>query len=538
MPPRKKKSEVKDVSQMTEAEKAQRLIVVDGLIAKLLEKQEQVKALDPFMHFEPNSGEITPERREFLKRWLKPEDVPVALDGQDDVFKCDSDIIYASGGNQSGKTSTLVIKALISVTGKIPHSLVGMIPEKKLPKKHPVWCRIVGVDHKTTLANLIPAFQYWVPRGCLKNGKWADSWSSERSTLFLYTNQKGTDLLGAIEFYTNQMDVESFQGPPRQVILYDELPRRDIYKENLMRFTTAANVDIMIAATPTSGMATWVKDEIVDRGETESGNSIGLFKLVSVVNRKANIQVLEEILRGLDSYDEIKMRLLGEFVSLSGLVYGKLFSRKVHLIEPFPLKHDQHLVYRGLDPHLVKPTVCVELAVDRENNKYVVGCYAKDADTSEIKKDLADRVRERGYRLAQTRCDKSANSTIKVLGDRNVFRELSTGPNALPAMVTSEKFTGSINAGVDAIKQDLRLDERTGKPKLFFFNTPENRLLIKAMESLERELATDEDKKGIRDKIADGKWDAHSALRYLFQRPLNWMPPQESVPELDEERFI
>lgn len=43
-----------------------------------------------------------------------------------------------------------------------------------------------------------------------------------------------------------------------------------------------------------------------------------------------------------------------------------------------------------------------------------------------------------------------------------------------------------------------------GNPKLFFFNTPENRLLIKAMESLERELATDEDKKGIRDKIADG----------------------------------
>lgn len=97
-----------------------------------------------------------------------------------------------------------------------------------------------------------------------------------------------------------------------------------------------------------------------------------------------------------------------------------------------------------------------------------MGCYAKDADTSEIKKDLADRVREhlRGYRLAQTRCDKSANSTIKVLGDRNVFRELSTGPNALPAMVTSEKFTGSINAGVDAIKQDLRLDERTGKPEV------------------------------------------------------------------------
>jgi hypothetical protein len=250
------------------------------------------------------------------------------------------------------------------------------------------------------------------------------------------------------------------------------------------------------------------------------------------------MQVLEEILRGLDSYEEIKMRLLGEFVSLSGLVYGKLFSRKMHLVDPFPIKYDQHLVYRGLDPHLVKPTVCVELAVDRENNKYVVGCYANDADTSEIKKDLAARVKEKGYRVGQARCDKSANSTIKVLGDRNVFRELSTGANAIPAMVTSEKFTGSINAGVDAIKQDLRLDERTGKPKLFFFNIPENKLLIKAMEGLERQLATDEEKNGIKDKIADGKWDAHSALRYLYQGPLRWLPPQESVPELEEERYI
>lgn len=538
MPPKKSSLKKPDPSKMTEEQKAARLAELELLYAKVNEKIEQATALDPFMYFEPNSGEIPDDRRGFLGRWLKPDDMPTALDGQDDVFKCDADIIYVSGGNQSSKTTSLVIKALIGTTGLIPKALQGLIPEKKLPKKFPVWCRIVGVDHKTTLANLLPAFQYWVPRKCLKGGKWSESWSAERGTLFLYKDQKGSELLGAIEFYTNQMDVESFQGPPRQIILYDELPRRDIYKENLMRFTTAANVDIMIAATPTSGMATWVKDEIVDRAETESGHSIGLFKLVSVVNRKANMAVLEEILHGLDSYEEIKMRLLGEFVSLSGLVYGKLFSRKAHLIEPFDVRGDNYLIYRGLDPHLVKPTVCVELAVDREGNKYVVGCYAKDEDTAVIKKDLKDRANERGYRLAQTRCDKSANSTIKALGDRNIFRELSTGQNPIPAMVTSEKFTGSINAGVDAIKRDLRVDERTGKPKLFFFNVPENKLLIKAIETMERELATDEEKKGIRDKIAEGKWDHHAAMRYIYQGPINWIPPSEYIEPPQEDRYI
>lgn len=527
-----------EIAKLSPADRLAKAAEIDGLIARLDEKLEQSKALDPFMFFEPNSGEITEDRRVFLEKWLKAEDVPLKLDGQLDVLSSEADIVYASGGNQSSKTTSLILWSLIGVTGLVPKSLEGRIPDCKLPKKFPRWFRLVGVDHKTVLANLIPALQYWVPRKCLKNGKWSDSWSAERNTLFLYSSNKGDNLLGAIEIFTNQMDVESFQGPPRHGIGYDELPRRDIYKENLMRFTTADKVNIMIAATPTSGMATWVKDEIVDRAETDTGDSIGLFKLVSVVNRKANIKVLEEILRGLDSYEEVKMRLLGEFVSLSGLVYGKLFNRKVHLIDPFPLDYNRHLVYRGLDPHLVKPTACVELAVDREDNRYIVGCYAKDEDTAVIKKDLSDRAKERGYRLAQTRCDKSANSTIKVLGDRNVFRELSTGPNAIPAMVTSEKFTGSINAGVDAIKQDLRIDEKTGKPKLFIFNIPENKLLVKAFETMERELATDEEKKGIRDKIAEGKWDLHAATRYIYQGPIRWIPPQESVPEYDEERYI
>jgi hypothetical protein len=240
----------------------------------------------------------------------------------------------------------------------------------------------------------------------------------------------------------------------------------------------------------------------------------------------------------VSSYDEMKMRLLGEAISLSGLVYGNLFRDKDHVIEPFPLDNAKHFILRGIDPHLVKPSCCVELAVDREGNKYVIGAYGRDCDTADFKKDLAQRAKERNYRLGWSIFDKSSDSTIKVFGDRNIFLEMTRGENAVPAAFKSDKFTGSINAGVDEIKKSLKINPVSKKPTLFFFNTPEVKPVIKAMKSLERDTFTNEEDKGMKDRIKEGKWDFHACLRYLHQRPIIWLPPVETVPEVVEERYI
>lgn len=428
--------------------------------------------------------------------------------------------------HNSGKSVFGAIENYIQITKELPYFLRGKYPEGKIIDKSPVSCRVVGVDYKTMLNTLVPTYQKWVPRSYLRGGKWKNSWSSEQNKLFV---EKAGKLYGTIEFMTNKMDVESFQGPPLDMVTYDEEPRRDIRKENLLRFTTSEKLREIYAMTPTKGL-TWIKDDVFDKVEDESGNSVETFRFCSVSNKYANLKVLNEILKGMDTYNEIRMRLLGDFISLSGFVYGKLFSRKIHVIDPFPITKD-YIIYRGIDPHLVKPSVCVEIAVDREENEYVLGVYSKDTDTEEIKKDLAERVKARGYRIGWTMCDKSADSTIHVLGDRNIFRELATGKNAIPALFASTKYTGSINAGVDDIKKKLKPDEKTGKPKLYFFNTPENRLIIKAMETLERDMGNNEDLKGVRDKINEGKHDAHACLRYAHQRPMRWMPPVEEIPE-------
>jgi hypothetical protein len=55
------------------------------------------------------------------------------------------------------------------------------------------------------------------------------------------------------------------------------------------------------------------------------------------------------------------------------------------------------------------------------------------------------------------------------------------------------------------------------------------------MLTLERDRGMNEDVKGQRDKINEGKHDAHAALRYIHQFPVRFIPPVEYVPELEPD---
>lgn len=496
----------------------------------LLERMEKLKQSDPFWFFEPSDGNVSEAGMAFLRRHLKEEDIPRRFDSQLDVLKSRAPICGVSGGNQGGKTLIVCIKRLIRATGEVPESLKGIFPEDTIPKKEPRHYRVVAEDYVNgLLKNMIPTYQKWTPRDYLVGRSWEKSWSAQSNTLTL-VHPKRKVVVSTIEFMSNAQDVMSHQGPPRDGVDFDEEPRYEIYKENIVRMATAERFDVQFGMTPTHGMS-WTHDEFYAKSEDALGNSIDWFKMASVVNPKANLAVLEEIVKGLDDHNEIKMRLLGEFVSLSGLIYGNLFDRKIHLIEPFKVGFEDFVVYRGLDPHTAKPTFCVEIAVDRDETEYACGLYQKPEDTSVVKADLAERVRAKGYRLGQSVCDRSADSDNKALGDRNIFDELGTGENAIPALVLSEKYKGSIDAGVDQIKQKLKINPITGKPRLFIFNTPEMQPLVHAFRTLERETYQDEREKGLKDKIKEGPHDAHAAFRYPHQIRMRWFPPVQPVPE-------
>lgn len=526
----------------TKAKKLQKALIAKKkrLLEKRAEMAEQLEAIkesDPFWFFIPSDGSISEQGRKLLEKYLKPDDIPSRLDGQVDVFRSEAPIRGASGGNQSGKSTDGAIEANIEVTGQLPIALKGIYPEYKLRDINDgkiKAVRVVCVSNKQFLNTVKPTYQKWVPREYLLHGKWKDSYSAEQNTLKYY--KPGTEIqIGYIEFMTNNQDTTDFQGPPLDMVIYDEEPKEDIYKENLLRFTTAARLNILFCWTPTQGL-TWTADKFVEDID-ESGNKIELFKLCSVTNKCANLDVLDEIIGELTSYEEIKMRLLGEFISLSGLVYGNIFDRSVHVIPPFyedldrERAYEDYLMLTGLDPHGVTPSGMIFLLLDREGNCYVDRCWDKTALVSDIKDAWHDTVDESGYRHGWAIADQSSNTSIIAFGGLNIYNELRKPPNAIPALRTSVKFEGSIKAGVDVIKQYLREDPETGIRKLFIVDRPENRKLIASFRTLERDTYPNEDAKGPKDKIKEGKHHLHAALRYIFQFPLCWYPAVDEIPE-------
>ena len=97
------------------------------------------------------------------------------------------------------------------------------------------------------------------------------------------------------------------------------------------------------------------------------------------------------------------------------------------------------------------------------------------------------------------------------------------GENPIPNLKKADAYKGSILAGVDLIRQML-IGHDELHPKLMILDRPENQELIHSFRTLQRDTYANEDIRGPKDSIAEGKHDHHAALRYILQSPLRWYP--------------
>jgi len=542
-------------------EKAKINAWVEAELAELEGNRKKFEKENPFYYWKPNDGEITEGRREVLRRWIHEEDIPIKIDSQLDVLLSKADIRGVSGGNGSGKTEIGCIGAAIKLTGELPLSLMGYKEGHfegiiRRAKEKFIKGRLTAVDNRQLHTKVLPVWQdIWKDmtlRNYLKNGKWEDSYNKEFDILYLY---RGGQKCAAVEFLTNAQDTESSQGGDLDFAIFDEEPDRDKYKETIMRFRSADKLDIEIDWTPTRGI-TWATNlfHLGIELDDDKDKTRDLFKLTTVTNTHLNTQTLIKMFdefAEISSYEEMKMRLLGEAISLSGLVYGNLFNNSIHIIEPFYENLDvkQKKLYvcnSGWDLHFVTPMAGVFLLTDKENNHYVDLCYWGNVDTDELKQDFHAIVKERGYRMGWSVCDKSSDSSIIAFGGKNLYKEVSRSSivyfkngeviqsrrlPAIPALRTSVKYEGSIKAGVNEIKKMLKINDITGKPRLFIVNRPENKQLIQAFKMLERDTYSNETDKGQKDRIKEGPYHLHAALRYIFQFPVNWYDADVVIPQ-------
>lgn len=541
----------KSVDEMSEAEKVAALEQLATLEDTLRKQLNDLKLADPFYHYQPSSGDLTPAAKVFLSEYIREDDIPQKVDSQLDAHMCPAETIAGFGGNRAGKTVWLVIEALIHCTGEIPNALKEFYPREKMPTENYRLYRLEGESDSQLDEVLIPTVRYWVPKDYLINRSWEASWSAKARSLTLVKNGKD---VAKLQFNSFTQDVSKLQGKKLTGVGYDEEPPKSHREENLLRMATANRLHERFAMTPTSGI-TWVKEEILDK----QGAKVRAFKMASVINKHVNLDVLRTIMDKITSYEARKMRLLGEFVSLSGLIYGGVFNRDVHMVSPFVVgcscaefeergAHHQNcgyrrfMVVRGADIHTVTPPAMVEVAIAQSGPMFVVGVYKPKEcpDLEQIKQDWANRVADRKYRLRWTIVDKSLDYDIKTAAGLNLYKKLVRGKNRVRPCYKSEKFSGSIMTGVDELKQLMKVDPLTGLPGIQFFNTPEVNELVNDIETLERDSYLDEDRKGLKDAVLEGKKHTHAALRYITQRRLVWKPLEEAqyVPVDEDESYI
>lgn len=253
-------------------------------------------------------------------------------------------LIIVSGGNQSGKTecTTEAAAMLLCNTG----------PLAKRFTNRPIYVRQCSPDFDQGVKKtLIPKWKEVIPRHKLRGGSWLNAYMAGDHQLFMDDNNS------FVEWLTYRQDVELHQAAQRHLILLDEWPTEQIFKETEMRLLRYSGL-MIIAATPTAGTAEAWQMQLLDDIKAGRIPNAAAFHFVSLHNRFIDQDLLAQK-RAQMTPDEELMRVYGQFIPLGGRVLPELEPR-IHFID-------------GFTPPRNAPT---NVALDVHSNKANYGNFA------------------------------------------------------------------------------------------------------------------------------------------------------------------
>lgn len=223
----------------------------------------------------------------------------------------------------------------------------------------------------------------------------------------------------------------------------------------------------------------------------------------------------------LDSWSEerIKREVMGSWDAFQGQIYTE-FERGKHVIKPFVIPKEW-TKFVGLDVGYRNPTCALWCAMDYDGNVYVYReFYHAEWIIEEIVKGRKD-TGEPGL-LAINDGDKIEGVWVDPSSKANRGKEsdFTTYLEYLPKNWSLIPANNEVSTGIDRVKQLLKPDLRTGRSRLFIFDTCTN--LIEQMAQYRYEELTPGQELNKNIKEAPVKKDDHAvdALRYaIMSRP-------------------
>lgn len=232
-----------------------------------------------------------------------------------------------------------------------------------------------------------------------------------------------------------------------------------------------------------------------------------------------NIHLPEGYIEGmLGSYskERIQRDIMGSFDSFEGMIYSE-FDRSVHVVHPYDIP-DGWTRLIGQDDGFTNPAASIFGAVDENGDiviydeVYVSGVVVTDLCKNHINPKIGDK---KMHMLIDPSTKAKRNQSGGV-----AYSNFSVYLDNLPKQVSVAGANNDVSVGIDRVKTFMKVNPKTGKPRLTIFNTCTN-LLEEIGEYRWAELSSNQE--GSKNqKEEPRKYNDHAvdALRYLvISRP-------------------
>ena len=235
----------------------------------------------------------------------------------------------------------------------------------------------------------------------------------------------------------------------------------------------------------------------------------------------------------LDSWSEerIKREVMGSWDAFQGQIYTE-FERAVHVIKPFVIPKEWTR-FVGADHGYRNPACFLWCAMDYDSNVYVYReFYHAEWIIEEIVKGRKD-TGEAGL-IGLNGEEKIDGIWIdpSTKADRGKDSDFVTYLDYLPKSWTLMPANNEVSTGIDRVKQLLKQDPRTKKPRIFFFDTCTNVIEQMAQYKYEELTPGQEMAKNIKESPVKKDDHAVDALRYAIMS----RPEEPKIAELKEQK--
>lgn len=423
-------------------------------------------------------------------------------------------VVGVGGGNGSGKSESMIVDTVMTMTGVFPYSQRHLIDQKF---RGPVNCRLVVESLTNTLEQVIlPKLQWWkwsgidmpggarghwgwIPKSCLIDGEWEKSYSAKFRVLRVLCRDPHNPekVLGEsmYQFMSKDMDARDFASGDYHIVDHDEPPELPQWRENEAR-TMRVNGRLKIAMTwpdDPSIPVDWLYNEVYEPGLRGSDPAVKWFELWTTENKhldqKAvaaqsekwstemrNVRIFGRPIRFSnrihpDFTDSTKtwcfpcgksvVKVPGSTIKPLCGICGSDFTVDYNHVEEFDRSSTWPTVFL-LDPHPRKPHMWLHVQIDPKDDWWVVADGKLEGDCVEVREAVHRIEKEMGLYVAHRLMDPNMGASPS--GQR---REVSWQDEFSMAGLHCD-LASDVDIGRSRINQYLKPDQQTMAPRIRF----------------------------------------------------------------------